>query len=319
MEALTVKVSRKTLEAKDIVSFELISADGNPLPPFSAGAHIDVHVGDGLVRQYSLCNDASESHRYLICVLRETQSRGGSVAMHDKVQEGDLVRIGPPKNHFPLVPAKKSLLFAGGIGVTPILCMAERLAHIGADFEMHYCARSLDRTAFHQRIKASSYAKNVHFYFDSHANAGGLDIAEIIKSQPPDTHLYVCGPAGFIEFVKNAALEHDWRSEQIHYEYFGATPVTSTESDAPFDVQVASTGNTYTVPAGSSVLQILLENGIDVPASCEQGVCGTCVTRVLSGTPDHRDMYFNDAEHAKNDQFTPCCSRSKSPLLVLDL
>jgi vanillate monooxygenase ferredoxin subunit len=318
METMTVKVVRKSREAQDIVSFELASADGSALPPFSAGAHIDVHIGDGLIRQYSLCNDANEDHRYLICVLREPASRGGSVAMHERVREGDLIRIGVPKNHFPLVPASKTLLFAGGIGVTPILCMAERLARIGADFEMHYCTRSVERTAFHERIKSSPFAEKVRFYFDNGALANRMDLAKILSAQPENSHLYVCGPGGFIAFVKNTAKELAWADDAIHSEYFSAQPIEAGK-EAAFEVQVASTGATYAVPVDSSILQVLLENGIDVPASCEQGVCGTCITRVLGGTPDHRDLFFNAAEHARNDQMTPCCSRSLTPLLVLDL
>jgi vanillate monooxygenase ferredoxin subunit len=321
METMTVKVVRKSREAQDIVSFELARADGGGLPPFSAGAHIDVHVGDGLVRQYSLCNDASETHRYLICVLREPASRGGSVAMHDRVREGDLIRISVPKNHFSLVPASKTFLFAGGIGVTPILCMAERLAWIGADFEMHYCTRSVERTAFHERIRSSPFADKVRFYFDDSAVADKIDLAAILRPAPENSHLYVCGPGGFIAFVKDTARKLAWTDDAIHFEYFAAQAAPSREAglEADFEVQVASTGATYSVPAGASILQVLLENGIDVPASCEQGVCGTCITRVLGGIPDHRDMVFNDAEHARNDQITPCCSRALTPLLVLDL
>jgi vanillate monooxygenase ferredoxin subunit len=318
MDTMTVKVVRKTREAQDIVSLELASADGSALPPFSAGAHIDVHLGDGLVRQYSLCNDANETHRYLICVLREPASRGGSAALHERISEGDLLRIGVPKNHFPLVPASKTLLLAGGIGVTPILCMAERLARIGADFEMHYCTRSVDRTAFLERISSSPFADKVRFYFDDGPLANRLDLSGVLGAQPENCQLYVCGPGGFIASVKNTAKEMAWADEAIHFEYFAAQPVQASE-EAAFEVQVASTGATYFVPANVSILQVLLENGIEVPASCEQGICGTCITRVLGGTPDHRDMFFNDAEHAKNDQITPCCSRSLTPLLVLDL
>lgn len=318
MSTISVKVSRKTREAEDIFSYELISADGTSLPPFSAGAHIDVHVSDKVTRQYSLCNDPTESHRYMIAVLRDPASRGGSVAMHDRVNEGDLLRISAPKNHFAMVPAAKTLLFAGGIGVTPILCMAERLAQINADFEMHYCCRSIERTAFHHRIKASSYADKVHFHFDAGPDEQKLKAAEVLARPDPGTHLYVCGPTGFIDHVINTAKSLNWSSEQIHLEYFGAAPADTT-GDTAFTVRIASTGKSYTVPADRSVVQVLAENGIDIPISCEQGVCGTCITRVLSGTPDHRDMYFTDEEREKNDQFTPCCSRSAGGTLVLDL
>ena len=317
MNQLSVKVTKKVQEAEDIISFELLSVDGRPLPPFSAGSHIDVHLGDGLVRQYSLCNDPSEQHRYLIGVLRDPNSRGGSVAMHD-VAQGAVLQISEPRNHFALVPAKRTLLFAGGIGVTPILCMAERLARIDADFEMHYCSRSPQRTAFQARIAGSTFADRVHFHFDTGAAEQKLDVAGLTAQPNPDTHLYVCGPGGFIEHVLNTAKSQGWPSAQLHVEYFGAEP-QETSGDAPFDVKVASTGKVYSIPADKTIIAVLEEHGIDLPVSCEQGVCGTCITRVLEGTPDHRDKYFTDDEHAKNDQFTPCCSRSKSALLVLDI
>jgi vanillate O-demethylase ferredoxin subunit len=318
MNQLSVKVVRKVQEAVDIASFELAAADGSALPPFSAGSHIDVHVRDGLVRQYSLCNDPCETHRYLIGVLRDPNSRGGSVGMHDGIKEGDVICISEPKNHFPLVQAKRTLLFAGGIGVTPILCMAERLAQAGADFEMHYCTRSLERTAFHARIIESSFAGKVQFHFDAGPQEQKLDLPRLIAKPDSDTHIYVCGPGGFIDHVVNTAKGLGWNGAQIHLEYFGAK-AQDTSADGAFEVKVASSGKTFTVPADKTVIKVLAENGIEVPTSCEEGVCGTCITRLLDGVPDHRDVYFTDEERARNDQFTPCCSRAKSGCLVLDL
>jgi vanillate O-demethylase ferredoxin subunit len=318
MNSITVKVVKKTQEAEDIFSFELVSADGKPLPPFSAGSHIDVQAADGVVRQYSLCNDPTEQHRYLIAVLRDPNSRGGSIAMHDTINEGDVIEISAPKNHFPLAHAKRALLFAGGIGVTPILCMAERLAQVQADFDMHYCTRSRQRTAFHDRIAASPFGDRVQFHFDDGAAGQKLNLDRLIATPEPETHIYVCGPTGFIDYVTSTAKTNGWPSEQIHLEYFGAAP-QDTSGDAEFQVKIASTGKLYPIPADKTVVRVLEEHGIEIPISCEQGVCGTCITRVLEGTPDHRDLYFTDEEHAKNDQFTPCCSRAVSKLLVLDL
>lgn len=315
---LRVRVLGKAQEAQDIASFELVATDGGPLPPFSAGSHIDVEVRPGLVRQYSLCNDASERHRYIIAVLHDPQSRGGSRAIHDEVDVGDILSISTPRNHFPLVPAARYLLLAGGIGITPILCMAERLARTGAEFTMHYCTRSPERTAFKDRISGAAFADRVHFHFDSSTEGTRFDLGATIRAATTDTHLYVCGPSGFIDFVTDTARANGWADERVHLEYFGAAAVDQS-GDRPFDIRVASTGLSYTVPVGKSVLQILHEHGIDVPVSCEQGVCGTCVTRVLEGKPDHRDQYFTDEERAVNDQFTPCCSRACTPLLVLDL
>jgi vanillate O-demethylase ferredoxin subunit len=316
---IRVRVARKAIEAADICTFELVHAQGEALPAFSAGSHIDVHIKHGLTRQYSLCNDPSESHRYLIGVLRDPGSRGGSAAMHDEISEGDELRISSPKNHFPLAHgATRSLLLAGGIGVTPILCMAERLAITAAPFEMHYCTRSPERTAFHDRIKASPFAAQVQFHFDDGPAAQRLQMQSLLSAPQPGVHLYVCGPKGFMDAVLRTARECGWPETQLHYEFFAAEIVKSAD-DASFDVKVASSGRVVRVAAEQTVVQALAAAGIDVPTSCEQGVCGTCLTRVLEGEPQHKDMYLTPEEQQANDQFTPCCSRSKSAMLVLDL
>ncbi|MYM34481.1 2Fe-2S iron-sulfur cluster binding domain-containing protein [Duganella sp. FT94W] len=316
---LQVRVAQRCNEAEDICSYELVSVDGAELPPFTAGAHIDVHVGDGLVRQYSLCNPPHERHRYLIGVLRDPASRGGSRAMHEQVQTGATLQISAPKNHFPLAEAPRSLLLAGGIGVTPVLAMAEALSAQGAPFEMHYCARSPERAAFRERIAASAFAPQVHFHYDSGDAAQKLDLPALLAGLDRGTHIYLCGPQGFIDYVKGCAKAHDWPQEQVHLEYFGAAVAPAAGGDQPFEVKLASSGKVYTIPADSTVLRVLNDAGVFIPASCEQGVCGTCLTRVLDGVPDHRDLYLEQAEQAANDQFTPCCSRSKTAMLTLDL
>ncbi|TFZ07811.1 PDR/VanB family oxidoreductase [Ramlibacter humi] len=315
---LQVKVLRKQQEAQDIASFELARAGGGPLPAFSAGSHIDVHVPGGLVRQYSLCNDVGESHRYRIAVLRDAKTRGGSAGMHDAVKEGDLLTISEPRNHFPLVHAKRTVLLAGGIGVTPLLCMAQRLATTGADFTLHYCARSRERTAFHDEIQASPFAAKVQFHFDDGAPSQVLNLPAALGTHDPDTHLYVCGPAGFITHVTQVAQGMGWTPQQIHVEFFTAE-AQDTSADKAFDVKIASSGEVVRVAADQTVVQALGAHGVEVLTSCEQGVCGTCITRVLEGECDHRDLYFTDEEKARHDQFTPCCSRAKSAVLVLDL
>lgn len=316
---LSVRVTRKAVEAEDICTFELSSSDGTPLPAFSAGSHVDVQVPGGLTRQYSLCNDPADGHRYVLGVLRDPASRGGSVAMHDQVHEGSVLQISPPKNHFALAhDAPRHLLLAGGIGVTPILCMAERLAATGAVFEMHYATRSRARTAFLGRIQASSFAGRVAFHFDDGAAAQKLDIAAVLAAQTVGTHLYVCGPKGFMDAVLGAARASGWPESRIHFEFFGAE-VQPQAGDGSFEVQLASSGQVITIAPEQTVLAALAEAGVVVPSSCEQGVCGTCLTRVISGTPDHRDQYLLPEEQAAGDQFLPCCSRAKSPRLVLDL
>ena len=316
---LNVRVTRKSSEAVDICTFELIHSEGRSLPAFSAGSHIDVHMPNGVTRQYSLCNDPSEGHRYLIGVLRDPESRGGSRTMHETVAEGDMLRISAPKNHFPLAhEAAYSVLLAGGIGVTPILCMAERLAMTGASFEMHYCTRSRERTAFHGRIASSAFAPRVQFHFDDSPPDQKLELQSLVAAPRPGVHLYVCGPKGFMDAVLNAARAAGWPAAQLHYEFFSAGAITSAD-DAGFEVKVASSGKIVRVAKDQTVVKALAAAGIEVLTSCEQGVCGTCLTRVLEGEPDHKDAYLTPEEQERNDQFTPCCSRSKSPLLVLDL
>ena len=316
---LSVRVARKALEAADICTFELVDVNGGPLPAFSAGSHVDVQLPGGLSRQYSLCNDPKETHRYLIGVLRDPASRGGSQAMHEQVQEGQLLQISAPKNHFGLAhDAKRSLLLAGGIGVTPILCMAERLAITGAEFEMHYSTRSRERTAFYQRIALSPYAPQVKFHFDDGAAAQKLDLGALLAAPQAGVHLYVCGPKGFMEAVLNTARAQGWPESQLHYEFFAAE-VAKSDSDASFEIKLASSGRLITVPKDMTVTQALAAAGVEIMMSCEQGVCGTCLTRVLEGVPDHKDSYLTPEEQAANDQFLPCCSRSKTPMLVLDL
>jgi vanillate O-demethylase ferredoxin subunit len=316
---MDVIVTRKRVEAVDICSFELASKDGAGLPAFSAGAHIDVHLKPSLTRQYSLCNHPDEQHRYMIGVLRDPSSRGGSIAMHDTVNEGDVLSISEPRNHFPLERgAKRSLLFAGGIGVTPILCMAERLAQIGADFEMHYCTRSPERMAFREHIASKAFADRVRFHFDDQAPEQKLDAPAVLAHPEPETHVYVCGPTGFMTWVLDTAKRAGWPDAQVHREYFASAPVDSA-SDRAFEVKIASSGQVIPVAADQTIVAALAAHGVDIMVSCEQGVCGTCLTRVLEGEPDHRDVYLTDEEHAKNDEFTPCCSRSKSAVLVLDL
>ncbi len=318
-QTLQVRVAHKALEAEDIVTLELVATEGKPLPAFSAGSHVDVVLPNGITRQYSLCNDPQETHRYLIGVLRDPSSRGGSRAVHELVKEGDVLQISTPRNHFPLVhEAKKSLLLAGGIGVTPILCMAERLAITGADFRMHYATRSPARTAFRERITASGFAGRVQFHFDDGDAAQKLDLQKLLAQPENGTHLYVCGPKGFMDAVLGTARAAGWPEAQLHYEFFGAE-VAKSDSDAGFEIKLASSGRIVMVPKDKTVTQALAEAGVEIVMSCEQGVCGTCLTRVLEGVPDHKDSYLTPEEQAANDQFLPCCSRSKTPQLVLDL
>ena len=311
-----VRVAKKQNEALDICSYELRALNGGEMPPFSAGAHIDVHIKPGLIRQYSLCNSPTERDRYLICVLRDPATRGGSQAMHEEIEENKIITIGPPRNLFQLIPGSHpSLLLAGGIGITPLLAMAWHLHEQGADFNLHYFTRSAERTAFMNAIEYSPLKGHISIWLDN-SNEAKPTISDLLKQASPLSHVYTCGPAGFLQHVLDSAKKLDWDSEKTHYEAF----VTEMPKDGvEFDVKIRSSGLSVQVQSNETVIAALSKHGINIPVSCEQGICGTCLTRVLDGKPDHKDQFLTDEEHARNDQFTPCCSRSLTSFLLLDI
>lgn len=317
-DTLRVRVARKTPETADICRLELVPLEGNVLPAFTAGAHIDVHVPGGPMRQYSLCNDPRETHRYEIGVLRSPTSRGGSVALHAQVQEGDVLTISPPRNLFALRPAGHTLLVGGGIGITPLLSMAEHLASAGAGFQLHYCATSRERMAFTLTLEAPRFKDKVALHLDDGPLAQRLDVATALSPKHADARLYVCGPHAFMQWITVSAVELGWAQDRIHTEAFGPAPATPSQ-DSAFEVVLHQTGRIYNIAPGRSVASVLTEAGVDLMVSCEAGICGTCVTRVLEGTPEHRDSFLTEEEQALNDRFTPCCSRARSARLVIDL
>lgn len=314
-----VRVRRRTQLADDIIGLELGALDGAPLPAWAAGAHIDVELPNGLLRQYSLCGDSAHTGRYEIGILRDPASRGGSASAHDDIHEGSEVRIGAPRNLFPLRSAQRSLLFAGGIGITPILAMAQELSRSGADFRLHYASRTPSRTAFIDRIDASAFADRVQFHFDDGAAAQRFDAVAAIGAPDPATHLYVCGPRGYMDHVIATARSLGWHDENIHFEYFAAAPAEGeVAGDGHFEIRLAGRDLVVPVPPGTTAAQALIAHGVPVPLSCEQGICGTCVMRVLEGVPEHRDLFLSDTDKAANDRFTPCCSRARSASLLID-
>jgi vanillate O-demethylase ferredoxin subunit len=316
---LKLIVHRKTVEADGICAFELRDADGRPLPSFEAGAHIDVHLPGGAVRQYSLCGMPGAADFYRIGVLRDPASRGGSIAMHDSVNHGDEIVISEPRNHFPLdEDAPASLLFAGGIGITPILAMARRLHQLGREFQFHYAARTRSRAAFLQEIEDGPFRGNVHLHFDDGPDDQKLNLAAVLREAGPLEHLYVCGPKGFLDAVRASAADNGFDAARVHYEYFGGAEPHSA-ADRHFEVVINSTGKVIRVEAHQTVVEALEENGVAIDTACRQGACGTCLTRVLEGEIDHKDFFLTPEEQAENNQFTPCCSRAKSARLVLDI
>ena len=315
---IEVIIRAMRLEAEGILGLELVAADGASLPPFEAGAHIDLYLPNGLIRQYSLCNDPRERHRYRIAVLRDAASRGGSQAVHELLRIGQHLSISAPRNLFVLdEQAPRSLLLAGGIGITPLLSMAWRLHALGADFELHQCVRSGKLAAFAERLSSAPFAAHTHLHRDDGDAAQKLDLPALLAAEPAGSQLYVCGPNGFMEYVLETARAQGWAEERLHREYFAAPEAES--GGGAFTLRIASSGLELQVPEDRTALEVLEAAGFDIPVSCGQGICGTCLTRVVDGQPEHRDLFLSDEEKAQNDQFTPCCSRARSACLVLDL
>lgn len=315
---LSVRVKSVSREADGILAYELVPPEAGQLPPFTAGAHIEVHIRDGLKRQYSLCNAPGERHRYVIAVLKEKAGRGGSEAMHEEVREGAFLTISEPRNHFQLAgsEAKSHLLLAGGIGVTPMMAMIEALEARHAQWEMHYCTRSTDTTAFRARLEPLIAAGKVTLHHDGGDPSRGLDIGPLLADYQVGTHLYYCGPPGFMSAVK--ASVGAWPSHSVHCEYFTAAEDNADLVNAPFQIKVKNTGAVLDVPADRTIVDVLREQGFAIDTDCQDGYCGTCITRYLEGEPEHRDTVLSEGE--RKSYVMVCCARAKgSSPLVLDL
>ena len=299
-----------------IRSYELVAEEGAELPMFTAGSHIDVILENGLTRQYSLSNCDSERHHYVIGVLNDLHSRGGSSFIHDQLKIGDRVHISEPRNLFPIHQnTNQAILFAGGVGITPILSMAYNLKRRGVPFKLYYFVKDEPSIAFRE-ILNQYFSEEIHFHIDSDSNQH-IDIDDVLRKPALNQHLYVCGPNGFMDFIFKTAEKYQWSNDHLHKEHFSANSIDYCNSD--FSVKIASTGQLIEIAVDESVTEALEKNGFSIPVSCEQGICGTCLTNVIEGEPDHRDMLLTDEERASNKVFTPCCSRSKSKILVLDL
>jgi len=312
---MQLRVRSITYLAEAINGYELVDPRGRDLPRFAAGAHIDLRFGD-LVRQYSLSNDPAERRRYCVAVLREDASRGGSRYLHDTIRAGDLLEVSMPRNNFPLESAAdRHLLIAGGIGIAPIMSMIAELQRHRADFQLHYCTRSIARTAFRHDLALITADGRVHFYHDGGDPARGLDLKAVLRDPPHGTHLYYCGPAGLMAAAAEATT--GWAAGTVHCEYFTAPPAASVVEDKPFRVRLAKSGVEYEIPVGQTIVGVLRRHGITVPTSCELGYCGACVTRYVAGEPDHRDQVLR--EYGRGRFVLICCARSKTPVLDLDL
>ncbi len=319
MDWLTVNVLAKHEEAFGIFVYELAHPAGTLLPEFTAGAHIELQIG-GMIRHYSLANAPGERDRYRIAVQREAAGRGGSLALCDTVHGGDALTIRGPNNLFMLAPSEEpALLLAGGIGITPILAMAAQLWSDGKPFEFHYAARSRERMAFYEALRTAPYVARVRFHFDDGPAEQRLDLAALLDAPTPGRHLYVCGPAAMIDAAIATASGRGWLASNIHFERFGAAPTADSGALRPFEIEIRSSGQCIPVPADRSAAAAMIAAGVPIALSCEQGVCGSCLTGVLEGLPDHQDFFLTDDERAAGTVFLPCCSRAKSARLLLDL
>jgi ferredoxin-NADP reductase/nitrite reductase/ring-hydroxylating ferredoxin subunit len=313
---LNVVVKRKWQSADGVIGFELADRDGRHLPTFQPGAHIDVHLPNGLVRQYSITNGPGDLLSYVIGVKQENASKGGSKVLVETVREGDVLAISEPRNNFPLRrDATRTVLIAGGIGITPLLSMARFLDQSSLPYELHYFTRTGESAAFSSELDVLHGSVSRHIGLGRDAIRAQVEAA--LGAYQFANHVYICGPGTMLEMVQEVATALGWPDEAIHFEYFqNDKPI---DASSAFDIELARSAMTLHVPAGRTILDVMRENGLTVPSSCEQGACGTCLTGVMEGEVDHQDVYLNKTEKASNTCMMTCVSRAKSDRLVLDI
>jgi ferredoxin-NADP reductase len=310
---IEVRLTAIRYAARDTNLYEFRRPDGAPLPSYGPGAHVDLHLPNGLVRNYSLTTARPEPGTYTFGIKREQAGRGGSHLIHDELKVGAIVKISAPRNNFPLDEgASRSILIAGGIGITPIWCMVQRLAELGRDWTLHYACRSRAEMAFLDALEGMPRAQ---LHFDDEHGGQVLDVAAIVSAAPREAQLYCCGPAPMLRAFEAASA--DWPRPQVHVEYFTAKAEPARAGG--FIVELKRSGREFFIPQGQSILGVLLDEGIDVDYSCELGICGACEQRVLAGEPEHRDSILTEEEQAENKRVMICCAGCKSERLVLDL
>ncbi|MDO9570646.1 MAG: PDR/VanB family oxidoreductase [Hydrogenophaga sp.] len=314
-----LRVQSMAWQTPQVLSIVLQSPDGQALPEAEPGSHVDLHLGQGLSRSYSVVGHAGSESCYEIAVAKDANSRGGSRFVHEKLRVGDLVATSAPRNLFPLHAAGRfHVLIAGGIGITPIWAMVQRLEALGTPWELHFAARSRRDAAYLNRIESlaqRSCCGRLVTHFDDENSGIPPDLGAIVNAAPPGTHFYCCGPQGMLKAYEKATASVP--PDHVHLERFAAEAPTGAA--AAFQVQLARSGMQLTIPPDRTILDVLLEHGINAPYGCMQGSCGMCETAVIDGTPAHGDMLLSDEEKAKNDKLLICCSRSLSPVLTLDL
>jgi phthalate 4,5-dioxygenase reductase subunit len=309
-------VAGKRNVADRIVSFELRDPEGRELPAFTAGAHVTVRVPSGANRNYSLSNDPDERDRYVIAVKRDAAGRGGSISMTDDVAEGDLIDVSEPRNEFELNDRARSYVFvAGGIGITPILSMMRHLkATDGPRFKLYYLTRSPEMTAFIDELAGPEWKSHVVVHHDFGDLANAFDFWPVFEKTGSGTHVYCCGPRALMDGVRD--MTGHWPQGSVHFESFGVDAALSAQNEA-FTVKLERSGRRFDIPVDRSILEVLRDNGIRAPSSCESGTCGSCRTTLCAGEAEHRDMVLGEDEKAS--QIMICVSRAKGGELVLDL
>jgi len=304
---------RMTYEAPGVLSLDFEAEDGRELPPFEPGSHIDLHLPDGTIRQYSLCGDPAERGHYRIAVRDVKGGRASRFIHRGELRPGVTVTLGIPRNNFAFEPASNYLFVAGGIGITPLLPMMRAATAAGSTWSLLLCAPRTANAPFLREARALGGEVSVH----ASTEGTRLDIAAHLRDARPDTLLYCCGPEALMLAVEQATTA--WPEGSVRFEWFTARARPQGEATDTFEVECAQRSLTLTVPPDRSILQVLNEAGLNVPCSCEQGICGTCEVAVLEGEVDHRDSILSAAERASNSTMMCCVSRSKSPRLVLDL
>ena len=309
---MRARIRSSRWEAEGIIAYRLEPLPGEHFPAFSAGAHIELTLAPGLVRSYSLLNDPAERDVYELGIQLDANSRGGSRHVHERWRAGQVLEISEPRNHFPLEEnAARSILIGGGIGITPLLSMAARLQALQKPWELHYAARSRANAPFLDRLAA---LPSVRLTIDDEPDTPRLDIQRLLDEAPDDAHVYCCGP----ERMLDAYRAHGQRlGSRLHFEYFAAS--TELATDGGYSLRLQRSGKFIAVDAGETMLDALLNAGVNVPFACSEGICGTCRIDVIDGVPDHRDHFLTDPEKAANRSVLVCCSGARSPVLTLDL
>ncbi len=315
-QCLSLTIARKEVIAKGVVRLTLHHPEGAALPSWDPGAHIDLVLRDGLIRQYSLCGDIADRAQFEVCVLREEEGRGGSAYVHEQLAEGDKVRVQGPRNNFALVDDGDEYVFiAGGIGITPLVPMISAVAARGAAWQLFYGGRTRESMAFREQLMSAHPGR---VKIQPQDETGLLDVSGILDDAVGADHavVYCCGPEPLLAVVEEACQR---RNVPLHVERFAPKADVFDGPCEAFEIELARTGITLAVPADCSIIEVLEEAGVQVPFSCEEGICGTCRTTVLAGVPDHHDSVLSADEQASGNSMTVCVSRARSPRLVLDL